>query len=207
VSLAKITRLMNDKKTFECWIALDRFVDLYPKSQHLQKVKEFQQKLEEVVRRRFELAVRDVSEQLDKGYLYVGFLRLRVLRGVAKSEMEKQTLAPVVAKADQIKRRVESQFTGLGFKSRMLSERDVLEVRRVATLMVAIDPQHLEARRMLEEARQQGGKWAERLLNQAKNYKSVSPRLYKDRLTRASQLAPEGPHGRKARQLLAELSR
>ncbi len=81
----------------------------------------------------------------------------------------------------------------------MINEADIIEVRRVATLMLMIDPDDAEAARLLKQAKSKGAQRAEILVKQARSGATLR---YREKLIRARRLDPSGQHGKRAREML-----
>jgi hypothetical protein len=67
-----------------------------------------------------------------------------------------------------------------------------------------MDPEHEEARSLLEKVRRQAALRAEKLVKEAAPFETTRPEVFRDKLKRAAKLDPTGPHGAKARELLGE---
>ena len=86
----------------------------------------------------------------------------------------------------------------------MIEPEDITEVRRAARRAQAIDPDNEHAKKLLAEADRKAKLRAAELLRIAKAYKNFDAAKYRDKLTLAAALDPQGESGIEARRLLAE---
>lgn len=204
-AIARIKRLWASKKVAECWQELEVFVQRYPGSAHLEKAKQFKQDIEKHFQEQFEAMSSQIDEYMQAGNMVAALAQLAAMEATVFDERQRATLAGLRQKVTTQAERIRIDFQLLGIRKRLINESDILEVRRAATLLLALEPDNVEAQQLFNEAEAKGRARAKRTLEQTERSVSLRPKQYQDQLISVVRLDPDGPYGKRARQLLKEL--
>jgi hypothetical protein len=191
--------------TPELYGALADFLRTYPNSSHRAEAEKVKANVEATVAQQFDDRIAYASECLRKYDVHAALYQLKLLEMMARltvSDSQQAALQGLRDRVQTTRQQIQNQYNLLGTRTRMISDDDIIEVRRVCQLVLAVDQDHYEARQLLEKADRIGGRKAAKYLQQAKLYRNMHPRKSRDYLKRCVRIDPYGVHGREANGLL-----
>ena len=184
------------------WKELELFSRRFPQGSHAQEADRLMDQTRKAIEKKIPQALAYAQslfqkEQWDKAREYIELLRPAPIPAAQRPLFDQ-----LLKTLEGLKQRAASEFLLLGNHKALLTEDDVLAVLPLLPGILAKDPDHEEARALLEKARQRAQLYAQKLLRTAPYFRTRKRQLYVDKLRRVLKLDPDGPYGRKARQLL-----
>jgi hypothetical protein len=184
---------------------LELFGRRFPNSSRSAQVDELRRTTRRAVEDKIADALSQVAASLDKEDWLAARKQLELLQYLPIPPSSAAAFKQLQKRVADLKIRAEEDFQALGSQRRLFSEQDVIAVLAALRRILAMDPEHEDARALLEKARRNGAIRAHKLLAAAAVFRERSPEIYRERLRRVLQLDPDGPDGVQARTLLDEL--
>lgn len=198
-----IERLVAERRTMDAWHALRTFEKRYPTA-HKESVAALRQTLEPAVRAQVERLFSKIVKYQEAENWVAMRAACNTLESIPLNATDQDRLTRYLTQLEQLGQRADGRFAELRDRAGvMVSEEQIIEVIEGMTEVLALNPDHEDAKNLLAKAERLGAARAEKLYQAAVwQTKFGNPKGVKDRLERTIQLNPHGPWGQKAQDLL-----
>jgi tetratricopeptide (TPR) repeat protein len=205
--LSQIEALQQQGELLQAWQQLSDFMRRFPETFFPEEVDRLRATLEQTIRKRapeyFKL-LKSYQQSEKWGDL------VRLYQQLVSAPLPEQYAARLEAyrrAVTDLGRQADSLFLSLDFHKRMTTRESVVKLLEVLPRVLALNPDHQEAKQLLEQARQAGARYAEKLLRLAYLlHKQNQIAKCRERLEEIILLDPDGPAGKEAREFLEQLS-
>jgi hypothetical protein len=194
----------QEGREIELWAELQTYQRRFPAGPHAAEIGRLVEETKRSVEEKIPQALRHAASLLEREEWDQARRYLDRLENAPMPADQRPVFDKLRGQLADLEQRAAREFLLLGSHTRLLTEEDVTAALSALPEILAMDPDHHEARALLERARRQADLRAEKLLRSAAYFKTRNPEASADRLRRVLRLDPDGPYGRKARQWLGE---
>jgi hypothetical protein len=195
----------KDERLLEFYQEAQRFLQRYPRSPHSRDLRRWKSAVEPQLPDRVAPAMRRAISLLDRQEWSRAWAQFALLASVPVPPAEAAAFQGLRTRLDEVKAAADREFLLLDQARALTEETHVMTLLEGLPQVLAKDPEHAEARRLLESARRQGTLRAGKVISAALALREAKPEKCRERLERAGRLDPGGPCGKKAEALLGEL--
>jgi len=189
-------------RPLELWKELKLFGRRFPDSPHIGEVERLMQEIRQAIEDKAADDLGQIEQMLAERQYVQAREKMNLLGSAPIPPQHRPRADRLLQQFAGLKQRAQNAFLLLGKHKKLFTEESCLYVLDRLPTVLAMDPDHKEARALLERAKRQGAYRAQKLVGSALAFKKHKPNVYVDKLRRAARLDPDGPSGKKARELL-----
>lgn len=196
-----------NSESLAIWERLQTYLKQFPAGAHSEEVRKLFQAAQDELTREFAKRVTTLNETIGKQRWRQAVRELRLLESIATTDVMRADLKSAVARIEQAHKDAIASLAGLDRLTKfMASPNDILKVRYAALRVLAFEPDHGDARLMLEASRAKAAPLAKSRVERAARMAKFDKAHAREQLESAIALDPESEHGKRAAQMLKDLA-
>jgi hypothetical protein len=192
-------------KAFELRRELEMFRVRYPSSERQPELDARLKKVDTVIAAQVPAKLAAIAQCVANKRLIDAEKEIDLVAQATSAEAVVAQLEQLRAQIAAVRQQAGAMLARLTRRQRaMVDPEDITEVRRLVAEVLALAPDHQEARQLSAQAENNARTRSAQLLRSAQRIKNIKPEKYREKLTMAAAIDPHGPSGLEARRLLAE---